>query len=235
MMNKKTLFFISLSFTFMQIYTDLHQTFNIGGTSTTIGNSNENKVAVTQTQTNTADTSKFLKMCEKNVECLTNFLNQQKKSIVTHPYLCAATICLASYVAINYNLYCITTCLEEHSSWANWKAGVSLTQLQLTNPQELMNQLKTDLYKKYALHSPNIFNCDYTNLFVHDLHKELKYIESYLYWYQITQKIRCSALFHVPFDIQTMQEKKARLLFLLDFFMAWYSKYHESIISSRTA
>ena len=222
---------------FMQIYTEtqppLHQTFYFGPTGTTIATSSN--AASTAIQTNIENNSKLLKLLEKNIDLLNNCFIQQKRIVLAHPYLCAAAICLTGYAAINYKLCCITELLEDHASWSNWKSGVSLTHLQLTNPQELMTQLKTDLYKKYAMHSSNIFTCDYTNLFIHDLKQELASIESFIYWYQVTKKIKCSSLFYVYFDMQTIQEKKVRLLFLLDFFMAWYSKYHENIINSRAA
>ena len=221
----------------MSTYTDtpppLVQNFNFGPTGTTIGNSNSNQNAAIQTKIENDST--LLKLFEKNVDLLNNYFNQQKRNVLAHPYLCTAAFFLACYATINYKLCCITKKLEDHASWSNWKSGVSLTHLQLTNPQELMTQLKTDLYKKYALHSSNILTCDYTNLFVHDLKQELASIESYIYWYQIIEKMKCFSLFYIHDNMQIIQEKKVRLLFLLDFFMAWYSKYHENMINNKTA
>ena len=161
-----------------------------------------------------------------------DFFSSTYDSMRSHPYACLAAVLIASYAWINYQIRKTNNLLKEHDAWCNWKSIVPLAHLQLANAQDLLTQLKIDLYKKYALIASNASTCDYTNMFINDIKNELALLNNYIYWYELTNTIKCYRLFYFSYDISAVQEKKTRLLFMLDFFMAWYSKNHENVASS---
>lgn len=161
-----------------------------------------------------------------------NFFSSPYDSIRSHPYLCILATLMASYAWINYQIRKTKILLQEHDAWCNWKSMVPLAHLQLTNGQDLLTQLKIDLYKKYALITSHASTCDYTSMFISDIKNELALLNNYIYWYELTSTIKCCRLFCFGYDLAAIQEKKTRLLFILDFFMAWFSKNHENIAYS---
>lgn len=158
-----------------------------------------------------------------------DFFTATYDSIRSHPYACMLVVLTASYALINYQICKTNHLLQEYDAWCNWKSVIPLTHLQLTCGQDLLAQLKIDFYKKYALIASNASSCDYTNMFISDIKNELILLNNYIYWYELTNSIKCSRLFYFKYDISVIQDKKTRLLFILDFFMAWYSKNHENI------
>ena len=165
-----------------------------------------------------------------NQEALQKHFNATTSSILSHQKTIFATLIFSSYVWINYQLRQTNQLLQEHNSWCNWKSSVPLAHLQLTDGQELLEQLKIDFYKKYALKNDDIATCNYILLFVNDIKHEMKLLDNYFYWQKLIKTIWCQKLFYFPCDISVIEEKKTRLLFIFDFFMKWYSENHCTII-----
>ena len=137
--------------------------------------------------------------------------------------LCVATF-VASYSLILYRAKQAESLLQEHDAWCNWKAAVPMAHLMTSNGQDLLQQLKIDFYKKYALTSAAISTCKFADLFINDIKYELKLLENYAFWQTITKRIWCNKLFFFQYDANIIAEKKARILFILDLFMAHYAK-----------
>ncbi len=123
------------------------------------------------------------------------------------------------YVWILYQIRKTNMLIKQHDAWCNWKAIVSLLQMQCNAQQELFMQLKLDICKKYgpSSYANNSTHC--IDLFVYDIKQELAVFDAYLDWYNFVQKTMISRFFNFSFDVVAIEEKKARLYFLLDLLM----------------
>lgn len=124
-----------------------------------------------------------------------------------------------SYIWVLYQIRFTCLLIKQHNAWCNWKAVVPLHHLQISLREDLLVQLKFDIGKKYATQNLGYARYDVSTFFIQDIHTELENLNTYLKWYEIAHKIYCTRFFNFPFDIQNIEEKKARLHFILDLFM----------------
>lgn len=148
-----------------------------------------------------------------------NNLTTASSTFQMHYFKIIAASLLTSYIWILYQIRYTCLLMKQHNAWCNWKAVTPVTHLQLTAQSELLSQLKIDMYKKYARHAFNHASCDHTATFIQDINAELQVLDTYLNWQQRMQTLACTRLFNFPFETATIEEKKTRLFFLLDFFM----------------
>ena len=131
---------------------------------------------------------------------------------------------VASYIWILYQIRFTCLLIKQHNSWCNWKSVIPLNHLQLSDHEDLFSQLKFDIGKKYAQQNILHARCDFATVFIQDVHAELNNLNTYLNWYETIQTIYCSRFFNFPFDCATIEDKKARLHFILDLFMTTQAK-----------
>lgn len=135
----------------------------------------------------------------------------------------AATLATV-YSWMLYNIKQTEKMIAEHDSWCNWKSVVSITHLALSKGQDLQQQLNFDLHKKYALNSSDISKNNFTMMFINDIKQELHQLNQYLDIHKLATRIWCKSLFWFAHDPNFIEDKKARLLFILDLFMASYTQ-----------
>jgi hypothetical protein len=163
-------------------------------------------------------------------ETMTAYWNLSCKTLKNNAFKITAATILAIYAWIFYQIRQTNSLIKKHDAWCNWKSIVPLAHLQLASKEDLLTQLKIDLYKKYALACSNASTCDYTFMFIDELKSEIALFDVYLHWLSVTQTIWCDKLFYFSHDATAIEEKKARLFFLLDLFMAWYSQSNAIVI-----
>lgn len=137
----------------------------------------------------------------------------------THWCKIIAASIFVSYIYILYQIRYACLLIKEHNAWCNWKSVIPVTHLQLASREELLAQLKIDIYKKYARNGLDKLTCDLTTMFMKDINAELQTFDTYLDWQNRIQTISCNRLFNFPFDVTAIEEKKARLFFIIDLFM----------------
>jgi hypothetical protein len=213
----------------LALHINIHNNNHIPVTTNTSANAENGPHQLSSVQTTTTTTGSQTNPSWWNQEAWQKQFNSAATSITAHPKTIFATLVFSSYVWINYQLRQTNQLLQEHNSWCNWKSSVPLAHLQLTDGQELLEQLKIDFYKKYALKTDDIDSCNYILLFVNDIKHELKLLENYACWQKLLKTIWCQKLFYFPCDLTVIEEKKTRLLFIFDFFMKWYSENHCAI------
>lgn len=152
------------------------------------------------------------------------YWNSSCQFLKNHYFEISATTVFASYGLILYQIRKAKLLNHDHQAWCNWKSVVPLSHLQNATQQDLLSQLRIDLYKKYALTQENASTCDYTMLFLNDIKNEIALFDLYLGWYRTTKALSCDKLFWFSYDATVIEAKKARLFFILDLFMAWYSQ-----------
>jgi hypothetical protein len=132
--------------------------------------------------------------------------------------ICIGTA-VASYVWILYQIRFTCLLIKQHNSWCNWKSVIPINHLRLTNPADLLGQLKFDIGKKYAQEHIHHARCDVATIFIQDIHAELANLNTYLKLYETIQQAHCTRFFNFPFDVASIEEKKTRLYLILDLFM----------------
>lgn len=147
---------------------------------------------------------------------ITAYMNAGQKAIQNHyGKIIAGTIC-SVYCWILYQIRQTNILIKQQKTWCNWKAIIPLSQLQSYAQQELFMQLKADIYKKYVHSTYAHTNNHYVALFIQDIKSELATFDAYIDWYHFTQNVFISRFFNFSFDPAAIEEKKARLYFLLD-------------------
>ena len=135
----------------------------------------------------------------------------------------AATLA-TTYSWMLYHIKQTEKMISNCDSWCNWKAVVPTTHLILSLPQDLRQQLKIDLHKKYALLSNDVSASNLTMMFINEIKEEISQLNQYLQIHKLATQIWCSRLFWFQYDCNFIEEKKNRLLFVLDLFMASYAQ-----------
>ncbi len=131
---------------------------------------------------------------------------------------------LTTYLWILYQIHQTSLLIKERTAWCNWKAIMPLSHLQSTPCEELTAQLKITIYRKYGRSTNECNTSNYVALFLNDIKSELEIFNTYLDWYNFTQNTFSGKFFNFPFDIVTIEEKKARIYFILDIFMIQQSE-----------
>ncbi|OGB86295.1 hypothetical protein A3J41_01720 [candidate division TM6 bacterium RIFCSPHIGHO2_12_FULL_38_8] len=161
---------------------------------------------------------------------LSNYWNISYKTFKNNIFKITLGTIFASYAWIAYQIRQTNLLIKKHDAWCNWKSVVPITHLQLATQEDLLAQLKIDLYKKYSLAASNASTCDYTFMFVNEIKNEMALFDAYLRWLHMIKAISCNRFFHFSHDETVIEEKKARLLFLLDLFMTWYSQNNTIVV-----
>jgi hypothetical protein len=157
---------------------------------------------------------------------INGYWNSSSQWVKDHALEISTVAAVLGYGFVLYQIRKAKLLISNHDAWCNWKSVVPLSHLQNATQQDLLSQLKIDLYKKYALTQENASTCDYTMLFLNDIKNEIVLFDLYLNWYRATKTVACDKLFWFSYDLSIIESKKARLFFILDLFMAWYSQNH---------
>ncbi|MBP6892207.1 hypothetical protein KBB68_01360 [Candidatus Babeliales bacterium] len=136
----------------------------------------------------------------------------------SHWFKITAGTILTIYLWILYQIRFTCLLIKQHDAWCNWKSIVPITHLQLATHEDLVGQLKKDIFKKYAHNYYQNTVHGFLTLFIQEIQQELILLDTYLKWQNIIEMISCSKFFNFPFTITTIEEKKARLHFLLEIF-----------------
>ena len=80
---------------------------------------------------------------------LSNYWNISYKTFKNNIFKITLGTIFASYAWIAYQIRQTNLLIKKHDAWCNWKSVVPITHLQLATQEDLLAQLKIDLYKKY--------------------------------------------------------------------------------------
>lgn len=140
-----------------------------------------------------------------------------------------ATATLATaYAYMLYRIKQTESLIQQNDAWCNWKAIIPMAHLILTPAPDLWQQLNLDIHKKYALQGKESLFEKATDIFLQDIRYELNLLNTYEQWYNITRKFWCNKFFLFQYNMNIISEKKTRILFILDLFMAKHAQDHHA-------
>lgn len=137
-------------------------------------------------------------------------------------YIIAGTI-IGLYCNTYYQLARIHNALEKHDAWCLWRQNVPLSQLAISGREDLFKQLQLDIHKKYYRSLPSANNQTIYNLFFQDVHEEQAKLQSYAQTYSICKTTYSARIFPFRLKHRDIEERQARLEFVIDLFMTWYA------------
>ncbi|MCX5924135.1 MAG: hypothetical protein NTZ68_01800 [Candidatus Dependentiae bacterium] len=133
--------------------------------------------------------------------------------------ICALSL-LSSYALTAYKLHLVHELLESHDAWCNWKEVVALSHLISSPYEDTIKQLQIDTAKRYFILSTNQSNQDAHVTFLKEVQEEISLLKNYLWWSSAIKTLHCSGCFYMV-DACVIQEKLARLNFMIDIFIRW--------------
>jgi len=140
----------------------------------------------------------------------------------------AAAMAAVTYGYFWYKIFKTNQILKQKNSWCNWKEAVALSSLMVTSQHDLMTELLQEIQKQQLLRQ-NLKDCSSGIVcFVKEITDELQLLQSYVQLYDMCRRFYCSKLFYFTIDYVLLQEKIARLYFLIDLFSFWQTKQYMS-------
>lgn len=134
----------------------------------------------------------------------------------------AAVALIYTYTKEFYRLQQINHMLQQSYVWCAWKEITPLGHLVASPSNDLLQQLQIDIHKKYyqSLDAQNAQSVH--ALFLQDTNEEMVQLNTYLSMYEFYQTIHMHKLLPFKYSPAIIQERKARLQFVIDLFIKWY-------------
>lgn len=128
---------------------------------------------------------------------------------------------IATYSALSYKIYQAHKLISMQDSWCNWKEVVPLQHLLLSSEKDLINQLSISIQKKYFL-LPFVTLDHYSYMIMlQEIKAEQVALQQYETILQAASSFYCSRFFYFSIDKATIDERLARLSFILDLLIKW--------------
>ncbi len=139
------------------------------------------------------------------------------------------TICmtiLSSYTYISYQIYRANLIINDPNSWSNWNSSRSLNDLFATSQTKLESDLLFSIQTRYV-HPVNPTDFIYSIVQAsNSLQDEIKILQEQISRYQWINRCRCPEIFFITAqDLESLQEKHRKLLFLKHIFSSWCANY----------
>ncbi len=134
-----------------------------------------------------------------------------------------ATLMSCIYFYLYFTLQKSYKIITRKESWCNWKENINLPHLMSEPYHDIIHELILTIQKKYLLEEKQSKLC-ITQTFLQDLKTELQLLEQHLTIRQYVKSWYCFKLFPLIHDLDILQEKIARLYWLLDIFATWQTK-----------
>gem|GEM_PF-1283516 len=141
-----------------------------------------------------------------------------------HKWYIVSGVIVGIYCNTLYQLMRIHNVLEKHDAWCLWRQTVPLSQLATSGREDLFKQLQLDIHKKYYRSLPSANSQTVYNLFFQDINEEQAKLESYTKIYSICKTTYSARLFPFRLKHRDIEERQARLEFVIDLFMTWYAE-----------
>ncbi|MFA5998580.1 MAG: hypothetical protein WC747_01000 [Candidatus Babeliales bacterium] len=143
---------------------------------------------------------------------------------------------LSSYALAAYKLHLVHQLIESPDVWCNWKEVVALSHLVASPYEDTIKQLHIDIAKKYfslslteqSLKEQSLKESNQSahGLFLQEIKEEINLLKNYLWWSSAIKTLHCSGCFYIV-DACVIQEKLARLNFMVDIFIKWQVARYE--------
>ena len=144
--------------------------------------------------------------------------------------LCAMGL-FSSYAFVAYKLHLVHQLLESCDAWCNWKEVVTLSHLVTSPYEDTVKQLQIDIAKKCFSLSLKDLNQNGNVQFMQEVQGEINLLKNYLWWSNIIKTLYCANCFYMC-EEGLIQEKLARLNFMVDIFIKWQVERNDKVLRS---